>query len=239
MILMQKIRIILPTYNEKKNLKILIPTIFKIFEKNKLDGDILIIDDNSPDKTADFVEEMKKNYPIKLIKRKSKRGLGSAYIEGFKNSLKENKDIIFQMDADLSHKPKYIIDFIKKIDEGYDIVIGKREKFIGWGIWRKAISRGGNLIGKYIAGINIDDLTTGYRAYKKEVLNSINLKKIESNGYAFQLETLYRSISNGFEVGSIPIIFTDRESGKSKLSKWDVVEFFILALKIRLRLIDV
>lgn len=236
---MLKIRIILPTYNEKKNLKILLPKIFEVFKKNKLDADILIIDDNSPDKTSDFVEEMSKKFPIKLIKREGKRGLGSAYIKGFKESLKDNKDIIFEMDADLSHKPKYIIDFINKINEGYDFVLGERKKIIGWSFYRKLLSRGGNLIGKYLAGIDVKDLTTGYRAYKKEVLNKIDFNKIESNGYAFQLETVYRSLSNGFKVGSVPIIFSDRESGSSKLSNWDIIEFFILALKIRLGLINV
>jgi len=143
------------------------------------------------------------------------------------------------MDADLSHKPQYILDFIKKINEGYDLVLGERKKFIDWGFIRKIVSRGGNLIGKYLAGIKVNDLTTGYRAYRKEVLNTINLDKIESEGYAFQLEMIYKTLANGFKVGSVPITFYGRKSGKSKLSKVDIIEFFILALKIRLRLVDV
>ena len=239
MIYMVKIRIILPTYNEKDNLVILIPKLFEFFNKNKLDADILIIDDNSPDKTSDFVKEIANDFPIKLIKRKNKKGLGTAYVLGFKDSIKENIDIIFEMDADLSHKPQYILDFIKKINEGYDLVLGERKKFIDWGFIRKIVSRGGNLIGKYLAGIKVNDLTTGYRAYRKEVLNTINLDKIESDGYAFQLEMIYKTLANGFKVGSVPITFYGRKSGKSKLSKVDIIEFFILALKIRLRLVDV
>lgn len=237
MILM-KIRIILPTYNEKENLKILLPKIFEVYKKNELNGDILVIDDNSPDGTADFVEKMGGKYPVKIIKRSGKMGLGSAYIRGFKESLKDRKDIIFEMDADLSHDPKYIPQFVKKIDN-FDVVIGERKEITGWNWYRKLVSWGGNLVGRKLAGIKIKDLTTGYRAYKSDVLSSLNLDKIESNGYAFQLETLARSLSNGFKIGSVPIIFHDRRKGKSKLSKKDVIEFFTLALKIRLGLIDV
>jgi len=236
---MNKIRVILPTYNEKENLKLLIPELFNIFRENNLDADVLIVDDNSPDGTADFVETISKTYPIKLIKRECKMGLGSAYILGFKESIKDGVNIVFEMDADLSHKPEYVIHFIEKINQGFDMVIGEREKIVGWSIYRKMISRTGNLIGRYLAGIKISDLTTGYRAYRKDVLKNIDLDKIESNGYAFQLETLYRGIAGGFKVGSIPIIFYDRQNGKSKLSKWDMLEFLILAIKIRLGLMNV
>jgi len=234
----QKIRIVLPTYNEKENLKILIPKLFKIFKKGEIDGDVLVVDDNSPDGTADFAEKLGKKYSIKVIKRKKKMGLGSAYITGFKASLKDKKDIIFEMDADLSHDPQYIPEFIKKINGGFDIVIGKREKVVGWNWYRKLVSWGGNFIGKNLAGIKVKDLTTGYRAYRNKVLKSINLNKIKANGYAFQLEMLSKSLSKGFKIGSIPIIFYDRKKGKSKLSKWDMLEFSILALKIRLGFLD-
>jgi len=142
------------------------------------------------------------------------------------------------MDADLSHDPKYIPEFIDKINGGFDLVIGERKSVVGWNWCRKVVSWGGNFIGRNLAGIKIKDLTTGYRAYRKEVLKSICLDKIESNGYAFQLETLARSLSKGFKIGSVHIIFHDRKNGKSKLSKRDIIEFFILAIKIRLRVID-
>lgn len=239
MISMEKIRIILPTYNEKENLKVLLPELFRVFSKHKLNADVLVIDDNSQDGTVDFIEKMEQKHPVKLIKRDGKIGIGSAYIRGFKESLNDGKEIIFEMDADLSHSPEYIVQFIKKIDEGFDLVIGERKKIVGWNFYRKMISFGGNFIGRNLAGIKIKDLTTGYRAYRSNLLDSISLDKIESNGYAFQLETLFRSLSNGFKVGSVPIVFYDRQKGKSKLSKRDMIEFFVLALKIRLGLIDV
>ena len=235
-----KIRIIIPTFNEKSNLELLIPSLLNVFKKNKLNADILIVDDNSFDGTGVFIEKMKnKNYPINVIHRKNKLGIGSAYLIAFKRSLEEGIDIIFEMDADLSHKPEYLIDFLEKINNGYDVVIGERKKIIGWGIYRKFVSRSGNLIGKIIAGVKINDLTTGYRAYKKNVLKSLDLDKIESEGYAFQLETLYRSIKKGFKIGSIPIVFYDRKNGRSKLSKKDMFEFLIISIRIRLGRIDV
>jgi dolichol-phosphate mannosyltransferase len=232
--------VILPTFNEKTNLEKLLPNLFKVFKENNLDADVLIIDDNSSDGTGTFAEDMKKKkYPVKVIHRKNKLGIGSAYLSGFRKSLDDNIDIIFEMDADLSHKPEYITDFIKKIQDGYDMIIGEREKIIGWGLYRKTVSKVGNFIGRNIAGIKINDLTTGYRAYKKEVVASINLDKIKSEGYEFQLETLYIVIKKGFNVGSIPITFFERKNGKSKLSKKDIINFLLLSLKIRLGLIDV
>ena len=233
------LRIILPTYNEKDNLKILIPHIFEVFKKNELNGDILIIDDNSQDGTAELAREMSKEYSIKIIQRRGKFGLGSAYVTGFRESLKDGKDIIFEMDADLSHDPEYIPEFIKKLKDGFDLVIGRRKSVVGWGTYRKVISWGGNFTGRILAGIKIKDLTTGYRAYRREVLKTINLDSIKSSGYAFQLEILARTLSKGFKVGSVPIVFNDRENGKSKLSKKDIIEFFIIALKIRMGLINV
>ncbi len=232
---MRKIRLILPTYNERENIKKLIPRIFKIAKKSKLDIDILVIDDNSPDKTSEAVEELGKKYPVKIIKRDFKGGLGSAYIEGFNNSINEDKEVIFEMDSDLSHDPEYIPKFIKEIDKGFDLVIGERKKTIGWGLYRKAISFGGNFIGRNIAGIKIKDLTTGYRAYKINVLKSLDLENIKSNGYAFQLEIIIKTLSRGFKIGSIPIIFYDRKNGKSKLSKKDMIEFMILSLRFRIK----
>ena len=185
-----------------------------------------------------YKRQLCKKYSIKVLERERKLGLGSAYVLGFEESLKDGKDIIFEMDSDLSHDPKYIPEFIKKINDGFDVVIGVREKVIGWSVYRKLVSWGGNFIGRKIAGIKIKDLTTGYRAYRKEVLKSINLDKIKSSGYAFQLEMLSRALSKNFEVGSVPIVFYDRKMGMSKLSKWDIIEFFILAIKIRLGLLN-
>lgn len=236
----QKIRIILPTFNEKENLEKLIPELLKVFENNDLDADILIVDDNSPDGTGIYAEQLKKkNRLVDVIHRDKKLGIGSAYIVGFKRSINDGIDLIFEMDADLSHDPRYIRDFIDKINDGFDIVIGERKEIFGWGFYRKAISRIGNCIGRAIAGIKIKDLTSGYRVYKKEVIESIGIDSIKSDGYEFQLEMLYRAIKKGFTIASIPITFYDRRNGKSKLSKKDMINFLILSLKIRMGLIDV
>jgi len=237
-----KVSIVLPTYNERENVKRLIPRIFQVFKENKIDGNIIVVDDNSPDGTADAVKELQEKYPIILIERPKKMGIGSAYITGFKKALENGSDIIFEMDADLSHDPKNIPNFIKKVDDGFDVVIGSRRtdggRIIGWSWYRRLISWGGNFIGRCIVGINgVDDITSGYRAYRKDILKRIDLEEIESNGYAFQLEMLGKFDKIGSRLDITPIIFHDRYSGKSKLSKRDVINFFLIALKLRMGLI--
>ena len=239
--MMKKVCIILPTYNEVENVKELIPRIFSIFKINKLDGKIIVVDDNSSDGTKDVIENFQKKYSIVLINRPKKMGIGSAYTDGFNRTLNDDSEIIFEMDADLSHNPNFIPNFVKEIYKGFDVVIGSRRieggSVIGWNWYRKFVSFGGNSIGKYIAGIDIDDLTSGFRAYKKKVIESLDLNKIESEGYAFQLEILAKCLKKGFKISSIPIEFYDRYSGKSKLSKLDFLNFFLIALKIRFGMI--
>jgi dolichol-phosphate mannosyltransferase len=236
-----KITIVVPTYNERANITRLLPAIFKVFKQNKLNGNVIVVDDNSPDGTAQEVKKLYKKFKIFLIERKGKLGLGSAYIEGFKKAIEINSDLIFEMDADFSHNPKYIPKFIHKIKQGYGVVVGSRleegGKVIGWNWIRKLISKIGNAIGRYIANVNVSDLTSGYRVYKKEVLQKINLNEVKSQSYDFQLEMLARVLKIGFEVGTVPIIFVDRKFGKSKLSKTDILNFISTALKIRFGLI--
>ncbi len=160
---------------------------------------------------------------------------------GFKEALASNTDLIFEMDADFSHDPVDIPKFVEKIKEGYDVVIGSRLAYggivIGWGLWRKLVSFGGNFIGKHIAGVHVSDLTSGYRVYKASVLKSINLDEIKSKGYDFQLEILWRVIKRNSKIEVVPIVFRERQRGKSKLSKIDIINFFVTAIKIRLNLI--
>lgn len=232
-----KIAVILPTYNEKDNIAHLIPEIFAVFTEEGIDGQIIVVDDSSPDGTSEFVEDLQNRFPIILMKRKSKLGLGSAYVMGFKKALENNTDVIFEMDADLSHSPSEIPEFLEKINAGCDVVVGSRTvpggKISGWGMTRKLVSWTGNFIGKYLAGVYVSDLTSGYRTYKKEVLEKINLDKVESSGYGFQLEMLARARDENFKIGIVPITFANRSSGSSKLSKKDLITFFIIALKIR------
>ncbi|MEM2918379.1 MAG: polyprenol monophosphomannose synthase [Candidatus Altiarchaeota archaeon] len=232
-----KIAVVVPTYNERENIKLLIQKIFKIFNKEKINGEVIVIDDSSDDGTAKEVKKLQNKFSVILIERKRKLGLGSAYIEGFKNAIKSNADIIFQMDADLSHKPEDIPKFLEKINSGYDMVIGSRRinhgRFATKSKLRKFISITGNFFGRYIAGIDLSDISSGYRAYHRRIFDRIKLEKIESSGYEFQLEILARVKREGFNISEVPIVFRDRYKGKSKLSPLHIMRFILIALKIR------
>jgi len=227
--------IVIPTYNEKENIK-------KVIEetlKNK-DIDILVIDDNSPDGTANIVERCPEfNKKVFLIKRPSKQGLGTAYIQGFKWGIERDYELFFEMDADLSHKPEDIPRFIKKIEEGYDIVIGSRYvggtiSVVGWDFKRLLLSKFANLYATKILGLDyLSDITSGYRCYKREVLEKINLEKIKSNGYAFQIEMVYKAHKLGFKIGEIPIIFYERNGGSSKMSRKIALEAAIMVWRLK------
>jgi len=231
-----KIAITIPTYNEAKNIERLIEGILE----QRVDSKIIIVDDNSPDGTADLAEELAKKYREKIfvIRRESKLGIGSAYVTGFKYAMDElNSDLILSMDADWSHDPKYLPDFVKKINEGYDVVVGSRYvdggDILNWNIRRRLISRGANQFARHMLGLNISDLTTGYRCYKKETLKSIGLDNIKSNGYSFLEEILFLCKEKGFRIGETPIVFVERRNGKSKLSKKEMIKFFITILRLQ------
>ena len=231
-----KISIVIPTYCEKDNIEILIPKIVEIFNQNKIQGEIIIVDDKSGDGTAEIVGEFSKIYKrtckIKFIEREGKMGLGSAYIEGFKRA---TGGIIFEMDGDLSHDPLYIPNFLKRIRE-CDLVIGSRYVRGGginrWSFMRRLISRGANFIANRLIGLDIKDATSGYRAYKRGIIDELNMQEIKSNGYSFQVEMVYLVKKMGFRVAEIPIIFKDREVGKSKLGIKEVLRFFITVMRL-------
>jgi len=231
-----KIGIVIPTYNESKNIPILIKKIIDL----KLNTKIIIVDDNSPDGTGEIADNLAKKYKNKIfvIHRKGKLGLGTAHIAGYKRAIKFNCDLIFSMDGDLSHNPKYIPDFLKKINEGYDIVLGSR--YVKGGdfsknIKRKIISRGANLFAKLMLGMTVNDLTTGYRCYKRKVLESIALDKIKSDGYSFLEEILFFCKKKGFKMAETPIIFTLRKEGKSKLARKEIIKFFLTVLRLKFK----
>ena len=230
----KKILIIIPTYNELENLPKLIP---EVLSKNE-NIDILIVDDNSPDGTADFVQdEAKKNSRIKLIKREKKMGLGTAYIAGFKFALQNNYDYIFEMDADFSHNPKMIPKFLKEIKK-YDLVLGSRYKegvnVANWPMSRLMLSMFANIYSRVITGLPVHDATGGYKCFRKEVLEAINLDGVKSNGYAFQIEMTFKAWKKGFKIKELSIIFIDRVKGKSKMSRKIVREAIIMVWKLRL-----
>lgn len=230
-----KTLIIIPTYNELENLPRLLPEVLSKDESI----DVLIVDDNSPDGTAAFVEsQMKNNNRIHLIKRQSKQGLGTAYIAGFKYALKNNFEIIFEMDADFSHDPKEIPRFLDEIKNS-DVILGSRYingvNVINWPLRRLLLSSFANLYTRVITGMPIHDATGGFKCFRREVLEAIHLDKVTSNGYAFQIEMTFKAWKKGFKVKEIPIIFVDRVKGKSKMSKKIVREAVTMVWKLRLK----
>jgi len=238
-----KISIIIPTYNEAKNIEGLIKDILAISNNHKLHTNIIVVDDNSPDGTSEVVKKIKENNPsVILIQRKGKLGLGTAYIEGIKYVLKNlDSEIIMTMDADFSHNPKYISNFVKKIKEGNDVVLGSRYIPGGgignWGIHRTIISRSANYLAKFVLKLNTKDNTTGYRAYKKEVLERMDLGSVKSNGYSFLMEMVFWCQYHQFKIAETPIFFEIRRHGASKISKKEIFRalktLFTLKFKIK------
>ena len=221
-----KTLIIIPTYNEKENIKEIINVVMKI----KPILDILVIDDSSPDGTGNIVREIiKKNSRIHLLSRAKKSGLGTAYIEGFKYALENNYDYAFEMDADFSHNPKDIPKFLEALKE-YDLVIGSRYcngvSVVNWPMSRLFLSYFANIYARIITGVPIFDLTSGFKGYKREVLEAIDFSKIKSDGYGFQIEMKFYAYRYRFKIKEIPVIFIDRRSGHSKMSKRIIWEAF-------------
>lgn len=228
-----KTLIIIPTYNEVENLPPLLESIFSYAPET----DILIVDDNSPDGTGKLADQIHEANPqVHVLHRTGKLGLGTAYIAGFKYAIAQNYDAAFEMDADFSHDPRYLPDFIKAI-ENADLVIGSRYIHSGgtpnWSLLRRIISGGGNIFARFMLSIPVHDCTAGYRCYRRQVLESIGLDTIQAQGYAFQVELAYRVVRQGFRVVEIPIIFMDRRVGKSKMSRKIFVEGFLWVLKTR------
>jgi len=232
---LKKSLVIIPTYNELENIPNLIP---KILQKDE-GLEVLIVDDNSPDGTAAFVEEESKlNSRVHLIKRNAKLGLGTAYIEGFKFALKNGYDFIFEMDADFSHNPKELINFLREI-ESADLVLGSRYKsgvnVVNWPMKRLLLSYFANVYTRIITGLPVKDATGGFKCFRREVLEAIDLDNVKSNGYAFQIEMTYKAWKKGFRIKEISIIFIDRVKGTSKMSKKIVREAVTMVWKLRIR----
>lgn len=228
--------IIIPTYNERENLATLLAAIDRVDPA----ADILIVDDNSPDRTHEVVEDlMQSSYSgrLFLLKRAGKMGLGTAYIDGFKWALARKYDYIFEMDADFSHDPHYLPEFLSVI-ETCDVVLGSRYVTGGgvknWGLLRKIISRGGGLYARTILGLPLHDLTGGFKCFRREVLQAIDLDEVKSNGYSFQIEMTYRAKLKGFRIIETPIVFEDRTVGKSKMSGKIFLEAVLMVWKLRI-----
>lgn len=228
-----KIILVIPTYNEKENIEKLLRLIFLLGIANL---SVIVVDDASPDGTANIVKKLQKKFPIHLIERKGKLGLGSAYITGFHSALEQHATYIFEMDADLSHDPDDISKLIGAMKHA-DLAIGSRKipggKIIGWSWTRKFMSAGAMWLSKLLLGLKASDVTSGFRCYHRSVLEKIDLSTIRSNGYAFQEELLYRTQKKGFRIIEVPVTFVDRQEGKSKLSKKDIIDFFLTMIRLR------
>ncbi len=229
-----KILIIIPTFNECGNISILMKQIIEIVSNI----DILVIDDDSPDGTAQEVMAFSKvtKAKIDIIVRKGVRGLGTAYTTGFKYGLKHQYDVIITMDADLSHNPDHLPAFLDAIEK-YDIVVGSRYikhgGTINWRIRRILLSWLANKFARFVLGLGGHDLTSGFRAYSRSILETIDLDKIKSNGYSYLVEMLFLTKKRGAQITEIPIIFVDRTMGKSKISKQEIYRGAFTLLRLR------
>lgn len=229
-----KTLIISPTYNEKKNIKALVAQVLN----HNPDYHLLIIDDNSPDGTASAVKELQTEYTnLHLEERPGKAGLGTAYIYGFKWALERDYEAVVQMDADLSHDPGDVLRLVKQL-EAHDLVIGSRYihgvSVVNWPIRRLILSYGANLYSSIVTGMPLKDSTGGFKAWRREVLETVQLDQVRSQGYSFQIEMNFRTWRRGFTIIEEPIIFTDRTIGESKMSKTIMYEAIWMVWRLRI-----
>jgi dolichol-phosphate mannosyltransferase len=215
-----KALIVVPTYNERDN----VPAIAARLLEALPEGDLLFVDDNSPDGTGEVLDQMAGEQPrLHVMHRAGKLGLGTAYIEGFGWGLGRGYEYLFEMDADGSHDPKYLPGMLALAEDGADVVVGSRYVpgggTVNWGVGRKIISRGGGLYARTILGIDVRDVTAGFICWRRSALEQIDLTTISSNGYSFQIEMKYRAIRRGLKVVETPIQFVDRRVGQSKMSR--------------------
>jgi dolichol-phosphate mannosyltransferase len=232
--MLPEILVIIPTYNESSNIERLINDILSL----GLNIKILIIDDNSPDGTADMIKKIReKDRRVNLILRDKKSGLGPAYVTGFRYGLDKNYEYIIEMDGDFSHDPRKIPGLINNSID-CDIVVGSRYikggGVAGWSFYRKLLSRIGNLYSRMVTGIPVKDTTSGFKCFRNKVIRSFALNNFRAKGYLFQIETLFYSYKNGFRIKEIPIVFNNRVRGKSKMGQSIIWEALLGVWKLRL-----
>jgi len=232
---MMKSLIIVPTYNELENIRRLLPELMALGP----DIRVLVVDDNSPDGTGKLADELAaENERISVLHRPGKLGLGSAYVAGFKYAIQQDVDCVFEMDADFSHDPAMIPRFIEEI-ASCDVVIGSRYisgiNVVNWPMSRLLLSYFANIYTRLVTGMTIRDTTSGYKCFRREVLEHIELDEVRSDGYAFQIEVNFRCWRKGYRLREIPIIFVDRRSGTSKLSQGVINEAVWIVWWLRLQ----
>ncbi|AFE10736.1 polyprenol monophosphomannose synthase [Corallococcus sp. CA054B] len=231
---MNRALVCIPTYNERENIGPITQAVLAADPR----VDILVVDDNSPDGTGQLADELAaKNPRVRVLHREKKEGLGRAYLAAFRWALAEGYTFILEMDADFSHDPRYLPTFLDAAEGGADLVLGSRYVdgggTVNWGVGRKIISRGGSLYARSILGVDVRDLTGGFKCFNRRVLESINLDEVRSTGYAFQIELTYRTLRKGFTVREVPIVFEDRRVGHSKMNKKIFVEALGMVWKLR------
>ncbi|MBA3345008.1 MAG: polyprenol monophosphomannose synthase [Gemmatimonadales bacterium] len=229
--------VVVPTYNERINLSLIVPQI--LAQDARID--VLVVDDNSPDGTGMLADEMASAEPrINVLHRPRKAGLGKAYIAGFRWALDNCYDYVFEMDADFSHDPKFLTIFLREVEDA-DLVIGSRYhsgvNVINWPISRLLLSLGANQYARWVTGLPLTDSTGGFKCFRRRVLEEIDLERVRSNGYSFQIETSFRAWKKGFKLKEIPIVFTDRVEGQSKMNKRIVREAVWMVWWLRLKAI--
>ncbi|HEU5075604.1 MAG TPA: polyprenol monophosphomannose synthase [Polyangiaceae bacterium] len=228
--------IVTPTFNERDNLRE-----FVLATLNTAPGaHLLVVDDASPDGTGELADELAaEDHRVHVLHRTAKRGLGTAYVEGFGWGVARGYTHFFEMDADLSHDPLHLPAFFDAFARGADVVVGSRNipggRVEGWGPGRHLLSKGGSLYSRVILGVDVSDLTTGYKAYTQRAIEAIKLSSVRSNGYSFQVETTYRAILAGLDVREVPIVFVDRRAGHSKMSRRIFAEAVWMVAKLRWR----
>ncbi len=225
--------IIIPTYNERENVGTLIPQVLSVVP----DSDVLLVDDNSPDGTADYAEELFVAEPrFAVLRRKGPRGLGRSYVDGYRYAIDLGYPRLVQMDADFSHDPNSLPDLIKP-SEANDVVIGSRYceggRVDNWPIHRRFLSRFANRYVSSITGLSVQDATSGFRCYRRKALESIMKDSILAEGYAFQVETVYKVLKDRLSIVEIPITFVDRREGRSKISRRVIIESIIIPWRLR------
>ena len=232
---MGKNLVIIPTYNEIENIDKMVRTVFSLPRNFEL----LIVDDGSPDKTAEHVKQLQSEFPgqLHLEERKGKLGLGTAYIHGFKWALNRDYDYIFEMDCDFSHSPADLVRLLEACENGADVAVGSRYcaggKVQNWPLGRILMSYFASVYVRIVLWIPVKDTTAGFKCYRKQVLQSIELDKVKFMGYAFQIEMKYRAFKKGFKIVEVPIMFTDRVLGVSKMSTKIFKEAFLGVLQMR------
>jgi dolichol-phosphate mannosyltransferase len=230
----------LPTYNESENIVRMLDTLLDVFATADIDGHVLVVDDGSPDGTGEMADRMAAEHPrIHVLHRAAKKGIGPAYLAGFRYALDAGAQLIVEMDCDFSHDPRALPTLIEAAQDA-DLVLGSRYVKGGgtrrWGWMRRVISRGGCLYAKTILNVPINDLTGGFKCFRRAVIEAIPLDEVHAAGYGFQIEMTYRALLLGFRVVEVPIIFSDRELGQSKMSGGIVLEAATLVPGLRRRL---